>query len=106
MGTSTSVTGHWTIGPHDATVTAWDSAGNQGTTAIPFRVDSRAVPPSQPTPTVPTGPTVSEPRSTAPPGSLFMVIGFLIVSVGVLLMNRQQTDQMARMRPRPRRTLH
>src|SRR5207302_4393136 len=68
LGTSTSVTGHWAVGAHVATVKAWDNAGNQGTTAIPFRVDSSAVPPGQPNPTGPTGPTVSEPLSTAPPG--------------------------------------
>src|SRR5207249_3584901 len=98
LGTSTSVTGHWAVGAHVATVKAWDNAGNQGTTTIPFRVDSSAVPPGQPDPTGPTGPTVSEPLSTAPPGSLFMVIGFLIVSVGVLLLNREK-DEPPRLRP-------
>ncbi len=106
LGTSTTVTGHWAVGAHVATVKAWDSAGNQGTTAIPFRVDANAAPPSQPDPTGPTGPTVSEPLSTAPPGSLFMVIGFIIVSVGVLLLNRQEMDRMQQMRMRPRRTAH
>ena len=106
LGTSTTVTGHWAVGAHVATVKAWDGAGNQGTTAIPFRVDANAAPPSQPDPTGPTGPTVSEPLSTAPPGSLFMVIGFIIVSVGVLLLNRQEMDRMQQMRMRPRRTAH
>ncbi len=106
LGTSTSVTGHWTLGSHVATVKAWDDAGNQGTTAIPFRVDSSAVPPGQPDPTGPTGPTMSEPLSTAPPGSLYLVIGFIIVSAGVFLLNRQSVEQMQRMRPRPRRTIH
>src|SRR5438309_6531444 len=50
LGTSTSVTGHWAVGAHVATVKAWDNAGNQGTTAIPFRVDSSAVPRGNPTP--------------------------------------------------------
>jgi hypothetical protein len=35
-----------------------------------------------------------------------MVIGFIIVSVGALLLNRQSVEQMERMRPRPRRTVH
>src|SRR5438309_1698122 len=98
LGTSTSVTGHWAVGAHVATVKAWDNAGNQGTTAIPFRVDSSAVPPGQPDPTAPTGPTVSETLSTAPPGSLYMVIGFLIVSAGVMLLNREK-DEPPRLRP-------
>src|SRR5207244_4939765 len=100
------VTCHWAVGADVATVTAWDGAGNQGTAPIPFRVDANAVPPGQPDPTGPTGPTVSEPLSTAPPGSLFMVIGFIIVSVGVLLLNRQEMDRMQQMRMRPRRTAH
>jgi len=103
MGTSTSITQHWTLGAHVATVKAWDNAGNQGSTSIPFRVDSNAVPPGQ---TDPTGPTVSEPLSTAPPGSLYLVIGFILVSVGILFLNRQKMDQLQQMRPRSRRSVH
>jgi hypothetical protein len=92
MGTSTSVTQHWTLGAHIATVRAWDNAGNRGTTSIPFRVDSSAVPPGQP------GPTLSEPLSTAPPGSLYLMIGFIMVCIGLLFLNRQKLEQLERMR--------
>jgi hypothetical protein len=100
MGTSTSLTGHWTLGAHVATVRAWDNAGNQGTASIPFRVDSSAVPPTQPIP------TPSEPLSTPPPGSLYVTIGFILVCVGLLLMNRQKMDQVELLPMRPRRAAH
>jgi len=86
LGTTTSLTQHWTLGAHVATVKAWDNAGNRGTTSIPFRVDSSAVPPGQP------GPTPSEPLWTAPPGSLYLMIGFIMVAISLLLLNRQKED--------------
>jgi hypothetical protein len=39
LGTTTSLTRHWSNGDHTVRVTAYDAAGNQGTTTISFRVD-------------------------------------------------------------------
>ena len=52
------------------------------------------------------GPGAGSCWSTAPPGSLYLVIGFILVSVGVLLLNRQKMDQLQQMRPRSRRSVH
>ncbi|TLZ95668.1 MAG: hypothetical protein E6J95_01785 [Methanobacteriota archaeon] len=93
MGTGTSVRPTWTIGSHTANVRALDNAGNMATKSISFRVQAGGAP-SDP------GLDLVGPFQAAPPGSLYLTIGFIMIIVGLLLINRQQMDRRARMRPR------
>ena len=98
LGTATSVHQTWTIGSHTATVRARDNAGNVATKSIAFQVAVGGAP-SEP------GLDLAGPFASAPPGSLYLVIGFILVIVGILLINRQQMDRRARARSqRMRRT--
>ena len=93
MGTGTSVRQTWTIGSHTANVRGLDNAGNMATKSISFRVQAGGAP-SDP------GLDLVGPFQAAPPGSLYLTIGFIMIIVGLLLINRQQMDRRARMRPR------
>lgn len=72
VGLQTSLTRHWTAGPHVVVVRAYDAAGNAKSSPIHFSVVEN------PTPATPAGP----PPST-PPGIPEIVVGLLMLGVSL-----------------------
>jgi len=84
MGKATVLPESWSIGSHVVTVRAWDVAGNEGTQTIAFRVETDG------------GSSAAglvSARAPSVPGSLSLALGFLMVSISVLLLNRRSMER-------------
>ena len=84
MGRATVLPESWSIGSHVVTVRAWDVAGNEGTQTIAFRVETDG------------GSSAAglvSARAPSVPGSLSLALGFLMVSISVLLLNRRSMER-------------
>lgn len=78
LGSQTHVTRPWTVGTHVAVVKAKDTAGNEATSTVHFRVDPAAT--GNPT----------QPLETAPTGTLFVAVGLILLAVAFLSLPKKK----------------